>query len=238
MKKNRRFKQLIPALLVFFMVVGVFTLSPITIQATEEDGISETIPAEQEENALDEAIVEEEANVEIQAQPKALQRQAASLNDEWHANIDRNPLYKWYDGSNTWSATSDSPRAAITNMVEGVDYVRAYHFLNDLGNVQSDWEFVDSAVGMNQPGFIYERITPMGRYEGCSTVYIRHNIFTLIDVEVTDQSKLQGQVDPEPIVSVSYYNNPNQALKASDFAVTRVEGEGVGSYPYSLQIKG
>ncbi|MBO6243175.1 MAG: hypothetical protein J6O41_01215, partial [Clostridia bacterium] len=69
------------------------------------------------------------------------------------------PIYKWYDGNDSWSTSQESPVgiAVDSSLVEGVDYVREYAFTQKRrDNVDDLTEWSNSAIGMSDSGFIYE----------------------------------------------------------------------------------
>ncbi len=155
---------------------------------------------------------------------------------EWDALVPGNIRLKWYNGSPTWNSSMASPRTNVSDtLTEGVDYTRSYWFTDTLNNVDMADAWLESAEGMSNPGFVWEKVEGIGEYTGL-VKYVRHNIRSLITITVEDATKLQGQDDPAPTITVDYHGNPYTLITADDVFVTREAGEEPGTYAYSIEF--
>lgn len=141
------------------------------------------------------------------------------------------PQSKWYDGSETWSDNEESPTTKVDeSLKEGDDYVRTYAFTNkravNSDDPSLDWK--DTAKGMNQPGFIWERIEGRGKY--VSVKAVRHNIMACIKIAPVSLTKEEGENDPQLTYKVTVVNDAPVDFSAYNIKFNREEGEKAGSY--------
>ena len=141
------------------------------------------------------------------------------------------PQSKWYDGSETWSDNEESPRTQVDeSLKEGEDYVRTYAFTDKRAVNPDDpsLEWKDSARGMNQPGFIWERIEGRGKY--MSVKEIRHNIMACIKIAPDSLGKDEGETDPQLTYKMMVVNDAPVDFSAYNIKFSREKGEEPGTY--------
>lgn len=153
--------------------------------------------------------------------------------------VSGNPIYKWYDGNSYWSNNLISPKAIKVSdeLVEGVDYIREYAFTRDR-RVNDDelTEWKTTSEGMSNSGYIWERVTGIGKYS--NSYAVRNEIYTAIFVYVLDATKVKGDEDPEFEYKVVMHNeNTNNITDMFDISFEREEGEDIGTYKVTPVIK-
>ena len=154
--------------------------------------------------------------------------------------IESKSLYKWYDNSPTWSNTEESPIGIKLDKKykAGKDYLREYAFTR-YRNVNTDdtsLEWKSSAKGMNQSGFIWERVRGIGKYN--NEIAVRHEIYTYIYIYADNKEKIIGEKDPEFTYTIKMHNdNPNDVTNLYDITFQREDGEDPGTYKITPIIK-
>lgn len=141
------------------------------------------------------------------------------------------PQSKWYDGSETWSDNEESPKTQVDeSLKEGEDYVRTYAFTDKRAVNPDDpsLEWKDSARGMNQPGFIWERIEGRGKYSNNKA--IRHSIMACIKIAPDSLAKDEGDTDPQLTYKMMVVNDAPVDFSAYNIKFSREEGEEPGTY--------
>ena len=153
--------------------------------------------------------------------------------------VSGDPIYKWYDGNSYWSNGLASPKAIKVSdeLVEGVDYIREYAFTRDRRANDTDLtDWKDTSVGMSDSGFIWEKVTGIGKYN--NSYAVRNEIYTAIFIYAVDATKVKGQTDPEFQYKVVMHNeNPNDITEMFDISFEREKGEDIGTYKVTPVIK-
>ena len=153
--------------------------------------------------------------------------------------VSGDPIYKWYDGNKNWSNESVSPVAIHVSdeLTEGVDYIREYAFTQDRRANDTDLtDWKSSSEGMSDSGFIWERVTGIGKYN--NSYAVRNEIYTAIFIYANNITKVKGEDDPEFAYKVVMHNeNPNDITDMLDITFEREPGEKVGTYNITPIVK-
>ncbi len=123
-----------------------------------------------------------------------------------------------------------------TELEEGVDFTRSFAFVSDRTNVPTasgiTWESTDD--DMVSSGFVWERITYIGRYAQHANAYVRHNTCTLFELTELNIEKVEGEADPTLQKALNLvYGNPTTEIDPSAFILSREAGEQPGEYAIS-----
>ncbi len=149
------------------------------------------------------------------------------------------PQSAWYNGQ-SHHFRSTVKDADGTELTEGVDFTRSFAFVSDRRSADNipaaDWKSTDD--DMVSSGFVWEKITFIGRYEkhNATTTTVRHNILTLYEFTELNIEKTEGEADPELTATLNLFcgdQAPENQISLSAFTLSREAGEQPGEYAIS-----
>ena len=157
---------------------------------------------------------------------------AASSRMEDYLTCENN--HKYYDGK-----TIEKNACTSSELELGKDYIVKYYFTQSRRENIGDFEdkLKDTREGMVEPGFIWEEYIGIGDYERLAPFGYRAEILTYIWVYALDNSKVEGEEDPELSYSVKIYNDAdNDITNFFDIELTREAGEEPGEYKINAKL--
>ncbi len=176
------------------------------------------------------------------------------------------PSYKFYDGKTSWNSKSELPRATVDpSLVEGKDYVRIYYFSKDksyngphYGTVTPDQDFLQVIINtlkkdpnvtlmtdekgnytnkVTGPGTVFEYIIGIGDRDYAPDT-IRHQIKSVMNISIANQTKYEGEEDPEVTYIKTFDNDAPNQYSAYTLSFDRPDkGEKPGVYSIQGQYQ-
>ena len=176
------------------------------------------------------------------------------------------PSYKFYDGKTSWNSISELPRATVDpSLVEGKDYVRIYYFSKDksyngphYGTVTPDQDFLQVIFNtlrkdpnvtlmtdekgnytnkVTGPGTVFEYIIGIGDRDYAPDT-IRHQIKSVMNISIANQTKYEGEEDPEVTYIKTFDNDAPNQYSAYTLSFDRPDkGEKPGVYSIQGQYQ-
>ncbi len=165
---------------------------------------------------------------------------------------DPSPQSKYYDGQEQWDANGALPRVPVSSsLVEGQDYTRIYFFTTDrrwnpTGDPNNHQEtakqfhdrllkdthgsVLENGQGIAGPGYIWEFVYGLNKYEGYGPYDVRHSINSILDVEISDQSIYEGDQEPETSYQTQFTNNNPNNYNKYKLSFSRKAGDTPGKY--------